>query len=111
VIKLKEPLDYEATDGARFEVHFEKTRRSKPGDQVFPFELRLQEDPRGGVTWQHKPLRDIIEQQAAMLFADGMSARDVMDALKLDRFKVYRLNKKWKAGEIAVGRSAKQFPD
>jgi putative DNA primase/helicase len=111
VIKLKEPLDYEATDGARFEVHFEKTRRSKPGDQVFPFELRLQEDPRGGVTWQHKPLRDIIEQQAAMLFADRMSDRDVMDALKLDRYKIYRLKKKWKAGEIAVGRSAKQFPD
>lgn len=102
VIKLKEPLDYAASDGARFEVHFEKTRRSKPGDQVFPFELRLEEDPRGGVTWLHKPLRDIIEQQAAMLFADNMTDRDVMDALKLDRFKVYRLRKKYKAGEIAI---------
>jgi putative DNA primase/helicase len=111
VIKLKEPLDYETTDGARFEVHFEKTRRSKPGDQVFPFELKLEEDQRGGVMWLHKPLRDIIEQQAAMLFADNMSDRDVMDALKLDRFKVYRLKKKFKKGEIAVGRAERQFPD
>jgi 5S rRNA maturation endonuclease (ribonuclease M5) len=42
IITLREPDDYRTSDGARFEVHFEKARHFY-GDDAKPFEVELQE--------------------------------------------------------------------
>lgn len=76
VIALKRPKDYEPTQGARFEVHFEKGRELL-GKDAMPFESMLTTEG-----WQIKPLGSegaTKEQTAkiASLKAEGKSQRAI----------------------------------
>ena len=85
VIGLRRPPDYQAAQGARFEVHFEKTRGFH-GPDAEPFEARLI-----GNQWQESTIKsgDDISTLLA-LKASGMSIRDISDRTGVPKTTVHR---------------------
>ena len=101
VMVLKRPSDYEASDGARFEVHFEKARHLY-GKTVEPFVASLTQE---GDTqaWKMLPLVESNRIKVIDLYREGMSNKDIAEELEIDRSTVYRiLNKAELEGEIRV---------
>jgi KaiC/GvpD/RAD55 family RecA-like ATPase len=98
VINLRRPQDYTAEDGLRAEVHFEKIRGRAVGEAVQPFEIKLETDERGRACWTRRPLKDLLEKQAFQMLAAGMNNREIADDLKMSRYQVYRLRKKFESG-------------
>ncbi len=58
---------------------------------VYPFELTMQTDSRGAVIWTQRPLKDVIEEKAIVMFKDGMSERDVAKDLHISRHRARRI--------------------
>lgn len=88
VFALRRPEDYSAEQGARFEVHFEKLRNRVDGGAAVPFEARLgaiSADENDGVRWLDCDIRPPILKQAAALFQDGLSVREVAAALRISK--------------------------
>jgi|GEM_PF-1691218 len=76
ILALKHPNDYQAHQGARFEVHFEKTRDFPGGTLADPFEARIDHDgPRD--FWTVKTLELAVEEKVISLHRDGLSNRDI----------------------------------
>ena len=94
VVTLKHPADYNASEGLRCEVHFEKTR-SMLGDAAKPFEALMGSGPDGRAIWTWRELEDAKAQQAASLFAEGVPIRDVADELQISKSQAGRLRKLW----------------
>jgi putative DNA primase/helicase len=92
VVNLKRPSDYEATEGARFEVHFEKSRGFS-GDGAESFEAALV----AGV-WIVKSLSDEKEIQVLRLKAEGLKQREIAQEVGLSLSKVNRIIKKAEEG-------------
>jgi len=92
VIHLVQPADYSPVEGARFEVHFEKTR-GLLGDCVRPFEARL-EVRDGAATWTMRDMEDANLARAAELFRAGASVRDVAEELKVSKSAAHRIRAK-----------------
>lgn len=103
VIALRRPADYDASQGARFEVHVEKARGAMGAD-VAPFSAALVVTQGGGVAWTWGDLADAQRDRAAELLAAGMSIRDVAEATGLSRSAVHRLSKR-QGGEAPHGRA------
>jgi putative DNA primase/helicase len=80
VISLKRPVDYDASEGARFEVHFTKSRGFF-GDDAAPFEARLIDD-----RWETGEIvvDDSADTMRAMK-ADGSTIREIADRLGVPR--------------------------
>src|SRR4029077_20316431 len=77
VIGLRRPEDYEPQQGARFEVHVEKSR-AYFGDAGRPFEANLASTPDGrGLTWLACDLKPSRFEEAAALFRNGVTVRAV----------------------------------
>jgi putative DNA primase/helicase len=76
VIQLKRPADYEASQGARFEMHFTKSR-GLVGDAVTPIEVRLVEGPTGIDEWTWQLLEDAQAVRVKRLSDDGMNQREI----------------------------------
>lgn len=80
VIALRRPPDYSAEQGARFEVHLEKTR-TMAGQGALPFETAVEsfvtETGASGVRWVTRDLQAPVLCRAAALFEVGMSVREV----------------------------------
>ena len=77
VIGLRRPEDYQPQQGARFEVHVEKSR-AHFGDAGRPIEASLVSTPDGsGLTWLACDLKPSHLDQAAALFRDGVTVRAV----------------------------------
>jgi hypothetical protein len=94
VIALRRPEDYSPEQGACFEVHFEKLRNRVDGDGAVPFEARLDAisvDESNGVRWWDSDLRPPILKQAAALFHDGLTVREVAAALRISKTEAGRL--------------------
>jgi putative DNA primase/helicase len=85
VIALRRPPDYQADQGARFEIHFEKARGFY-GPDAEPFEARLVGDQ-----WQESQLKsgDDVDTFKA-LKASGMSFREISDRTGVPRSTVHR---------------------
>jgi hypothetical protein len=86
VIALRRPEDYSQEQGARFEVHFEKL--------AVPFEAKLEAisaDETVGVRWLDCNLRPPVLKQAAQLFKDGLSVREVAGTLRVSKTEAGRL--------------------
>jgi AAA domain/Bifunctional DNA primase/polymerase, N-terminal len=79
VIALKRPADYRASDGARFEVHFEKNRGFY-GAEAEPFEAALT-DEDGRLRWTIKSIEERTTERVAALLGEGMTQRDVAKKL------------------------------
>lgn len=75
VIALKRPEDYQAEEGARFEVHLEKAR-GLCGAEAKPFETTLNID-NGLATWFTRQLEDAENARILALQLDGLSSREI----------------------------------
>lgn len=93
VIALRRPADYEASQGARFEVHLEKARGIL-GSDAAPFIASLIVAPGGGLTWATSDLADAERERAMQFLQEGMSVRDVADECGLSKSAVHRLKKR-----------------
>jgi putative DNA primase/helicase len=90
VLALRRPSDYEAAEGARFELHFEKAR-GLFGDQADPFEARLVTDGAGLTHWRWQPLSTTELARAVPLFQAGLSLREVAEELGISKTACHRL--------------------
>jgi DnaB-like helicase N terminal domain/AAA domain len=94
IIEMKSPSDYQQHEGLRAEVHFKKSRKYKGAQGLYPFEISMRSDDRGGIVWLQKDLTDLTEQRVQEMLGKGMSVREVADDLALSRFQVYRIRDK-----------------
>jgi putative DNA primase/helicase len=94
VIALRRPEDYSPEHGARFEVHFEKIRNRVDGIGAVPFEATIEMitvDGKESIRWSAHDLRPPILMQAAELFRDGLSVREVAASLRISKSESGRL--------------------
>ena len=90
VIALRRPLDYAQREGARFEIHFDKTR-GLHGDAVEPIEAQLETDMLGVARWRWGPVQERLLNRVAALLNEGLSAPKMADRLGIGRSYAYRL--------------------
>jgi putative DNA primase/helicase len=95
VVVLRKPTDYEAKQGARFEVHYEKTRGFY-GEEAVPFEATLQ-NHNGTTFWQVRDLEDYQVEKIIGLSKEGLSQRDIAQELGISASTVNRTLKRSKA--------------
>lgn len=93
VILLKRPGDYSPTQGARFEVHFEKAR-SLHGQNVTSFEAMLENLPDGTQQWTTKAVEAVAEQQMIELAELGLQQAEIARELGVHRSTVLRTLRK-----------------
>lgn len=93
-IGLREPADYSREEGLRCEVYIEKLRQKASGESVQPFELQMRSED-GATVWLQRPLKKIIERRAFEMFGAGMKPREIAEDLRLSRYQVYRLQRKY----------------
>ena len=92
VIALRQPADYEPSEGARFEVHLEKAR-GLSGSGADPFEAKLTMNG-ASVAWTVADLEDVKLSEILELKAEGQSIREIAKALGLSKSAVQRALKK-----------------
>jgi putative DNA primase/helicase len=94
VIALRRPADYSPEQGARFEVHLEKVR-SMVGDGAAPFEAAVEpfttEGGKSAIRWVARDLKPSTFEQAAILFQEGKSVREVKTLLGISHGEAGRL--------------------
>jgi AAA domain/Homeodomain-like domain len=95
-ISLRRPSDYVSSEGARFEVHFEKAR-GVTGDAAGPFEAKLTADPGGRPLWIIREIVDVQKAQVEGLLADGLSIRDIAEETGIPKSTVHRIKKAMEA--------------
>ena len=88
VIRLKRPSDYSTSDGARFEVHFDKAR-SLSGNEIHPIEAKL-EMLDGVASWTTKALDDCLTERVAACLNGGLTVRDTATELGIGKSSVSR---------------------
>lgn len=89
VVKLGRPADYQDTDGARFEWHFEKARGVE-GKHIEPFEARLDDGQDGGAIWTMRTIQDVMDSRIIDLFSDGLSLAEIAKEVGLHKSNVSR---------------------
>lgn len=92
-ILLKRPADYRADEGARFVVTFEKAR-ALYGQDVEPFESRLDTDRDGKQVWTTKKVADVADAQMIELAELGLSQAEIARELGCNRSTVLRALRK-----------------
>jgi len=88
VIQLRHPTDYQAEQGAMFEVHFNKTR-GLFGDDVKPFEAQLTTNG-----WVTRTIEDSKFEKVRCLLDDGYTQRQIAEELGISKGYVSKLVKK-----------------
>jgi len=89
VMLLKRPADYSPTQGARFEVHFEKAR-SIHGQEVNPIEATLQTLADGRQQWATRAVEAVADSQMIDLAELGVPHADIARELGVHRSTVMR---------------------
>lgn len=92
VINLKRPDDYDSKEGARFEVHFEKSR-GFAGDDAKPFELNMNFDS-GKADFEVKEIEDLQLKRVVELSQMKMTQREIAQEMNISASTVNRLLKK-----------------
>ncbi|ODS23029.1 hypothetical protein AB835_11105 [Candidatus Endobugula sertula] len=92
VIALKRPEDYKASEGARFEAHFEKAR-GFTGDDAEPFEVALMVEEDGCYHWEYNTLEETNYQKVIRLLKGGLSQKDISIELALNKSTISRYAK------------------
>lgn len=89
VINLKHPSDYNSEEGARFEVHFEKSR-GFTGEEAKPFQvqLKLKENQ---ASWQVSEIEDLRIKNILQLQKEGLTQRDIASEIGVSLSTVNRL--------------------
>ena len=89
VLNLREPSDYEPSEGARFEVHFEKARGLSGTNAVSAFEAKL--EMRGGAAiWTMRGIEDARLTEILEMKGEGMSVRKIAAELRISKSTVQR---------------------
>jgi putative DNA primase/helicase len=96
-LSLRRPTDYQTTQGARFEVHFEKTRGIH-GDQAQPFEAQFELRDEVAL-WTVREIEDVNQARVKALLDDGLTVREIADETGIPRSTVGRLKKQIEATE------------
>ena len=94
VIALRRPEGYSPEQGARFEIHCKNLRNFVDGNGAPPFEARLESvqiDGRDAIRWSCSDLKPPMLAQAAELFSEGMSVRQVAATLRISKSEAGRL--------------------
>lgn len=89
VMALRRPSDYEPQEGARFEIHFEKSR-GFTGDDAQAIEAQLVSNALGLAEWKAEPLEDKLTTQVSELRDGGMSVRQIAKELSVSKSTVQR---------------------
>jgi hypothetical protein len=89
VIAMRRPKDYEAEDGARFEIHFEKAR-GFTGEDAASIEAKLITDGLGRASWEATMIGDRIAAEVAERVARGLSEREIATELGVSKSTVHR---------------------
>ncbi|MEO8926406.1 MAG: AAA family ATPase [Caulobacteraceae bacterium] len=98
VINLKRPDDYRASEGARFQVSFEKSR-GFTGKEAETFEAAL--DPVTGI-WTCRDLEDVRDARIIDLAGDGLDQKEIAAELGVHKSTISRAFARLKAeGRIA----------
>ncbi len=100
-IHLKQPDDYNPSQGARFQVVLEKAR-GVYGANAEPYEAQLVEELDGRVTWELKGVEMGSSEKLLSLLLDGVPMREAYKEAGVSRATAYRLRKKWQQeGKLA----------
>lgn len=94
-ISLKRPSDYQSTEGARFELHFEKCRGIH-GDKAKPFEAKF-ELRDGTAFWTIKEMEDANLEKVRRILKDGepnMPVRDIAEEAGISKSHAHRPKRK-----------------
>jgi hypothetical protein len=89
VITLKRPAEYQASEGARFELFFEKAR-NLTGDDAAPLDVALQSES-DRIKWEWKSAESAIVDRIADMVDEGASRQDIQTELGLSRFQLARM--------------------
>jgi putative DNA primase/helicase len=97
VIGVRRPDDYSPDEGARFEVRIEKAR-TLVGEGALPFEAFLESfvttSGGSGIRWVAQDLKPSLNEQAARLFAEGRTVREVEKLLGISHGTAGRLRQR-----------------
>lgn len=103
VLKLKRPADYEPSQGACFEVIFEKARHLS-GSDTTSFEATLTADETGKQLWVFKDVTETTYERVIELVNIGLNQNDIAHELDINKSSVSRAVKKAKAeGKLPQG--------
>jgi len=91
VIKLVRPKNYSEEEGARFELHFKKSR-GLCGKSVAPMEVRAVEE-NGIIHWKHRDVEDYIRERIKEYKGFGMTDKEISTELGISRATFYRHKK------------------
>jgi len=94
VISLQIPKDYTPDQGARFEVHFQKSRAAH-GSAINPFEAFLQQNGNGIPEWTVRSSEEVTMNAIMNLLDEGLNQREVARELCISQAKVSRLKAKY----------------
>jgi hypothetical protein len=89
VITLKRPAEYQASEGARFELFFEKAR-NLTGDDAAPLDVALQSE-NDRIKWEWKSAESAIVDRIAGMVDEGANRNDIQTELGLSRFQLGRM--------------------
>ncbi len=95
VVQLIHPSDYRPSEGARFELHYQKAR-GIIGEAAAPFEAMLQTDPNGRAIWTWRNLEDAMAIRARHLSDEGLKQREIARELGIGLGTVNRALKRMK---------------
>lgn len=112
-IKLRRPDNYSVSEGAKFEIHFEKARGIF-GKDVEPFEVEMVVRGAQGISWTKREIAGGEAANVMALVAEGMSVRDIGEELGMSKSKVDRIKKAAAArmtGGAAQGQCCPTVPD
>ncbi len=100
IIALKHPKDYDPSQGARFEVHFEKSRGFY-GEQAQSLLVNLKQY-EGKQVWEYTTLAQSTYQQVIDLMLEKYSQKEIADELGLNKSTVSRhVNRAKKEGLLS----------
>jgi hypothetical protein len=91
VLSLRRPDDHEPDQGARFQVHYEKSRGFY-GKDAEPFETAL-----GPAGWTTKPLADAVADRIIGLSDEGLAVREIATETGISPSRVQRIQAKARA--------------
>jgi len=89
VIALKKPQGWTSSDGARFEVHYEKNRGFE-GNDAKPFEAWLATNTEGVSQWTLRSVEDGRKEEAFALLDEGMTVTDIAKDLGVHKSTISR---------------------
>jgi putative DNA primase/helicase len=101
VVCLRRPEDYNAEEGARFEIHLEKAR-GIAGTDAKPFEARM-ETRDGAAQWTTRDIEDVELQRVRELTEEEYSVREIADEMGISKSKVNRIQKRIGSESINTG--------